>query len=130
MNSSQQSLPSRERHLIETLLAVMDTALYASSQRNTKRAEEQTRHVLQMVREFGWGGVSVLWHDTVFDGGQYPKWLGEIYWKWKRANDAGLSCIDLVKVVWPRYEAAGLLPPLNELVSQEFSARTTSHCLP
>jgi hypothetical protein len=95
----------------------MDSALYDYSQRNSRRAEELIYNLLQTVRDFGWGGVSILWHDTVFDGGQYPKWLGDLYWKWKAENDSALSCIDLVKVVWPRYEAAGLLPPLDELLA-------------
>jgi hypothetical protein len=99
---------------LELPLVLMDCALYACCRRR-EAAGEAVRRLLRAVREFGWGGVSLLWHDTVFDGGQYPTWLGDLYWQLKEDGDAWLSCADLIRTVWPRFESVGLLPAWETL---------------
>jgi hypothetical protein len=62
------------------------------------------------VREYGWGGTSILWHDTTFGNGAMRRDVGEIYWQIKGEKDLWMPAAELVKIVWPRYANAGLVP--------------------
>jgi hypothetical protein len=71
--------------------------------------------VLANSRQYGCGGISLLWHPTAFGQGQLPAEIERIYWELiarkQEWNDSWISCIDFVKSVSHRYIDAGLLPP-------------------
>ena len=87
----------------------MDSALYCES-RDPKQWSSQCRKVLQAVRRYGRGGVSILWHDTVFHGGQLPQEIADLYWTLKGENENWTSAAQLVTTVWPQFVSAGLFP--------------------
>ncbi len=95
--------------LLELPLVLMDVTLYGESRRRASW-RQRGEQVLKAVRDHGWGGVSILWHDTVFHGGQIPQPIGDLYWELKAANERWTSALELVETVWPRYADAGLLP--------------------
>jgi hypothetical protein len=95
--------------LLELPLVVMDVSLPHGS-RAGGATLEAARTILETVRGFGWGGVSLLWHDTVFGGSQCRKEIGEAYWALKRDSDRWTTAAEVVHHIWPRYSHAGLLP--------------------
>ena len=94
---------------LELPLVIMDASLYAMTRRESVWGEVCSR-VMDAAREHGWGGVSLLWHDTTFSGAQLPRGIGECYWGLGRAGERWISAGELTETVWPRYEHAGLLP--------------------
>jgi len=94
---------------LELPLATMDASLYAMSRRAPVWGEVCAR-VMDLAREHGWGGVSVLWHDTTFSGAQLPRGIGECFWGMMRADERWISAGELTETIWPRYERACLLP--------------------
>jgi len=102
--------------LIEIPLAIMDASLY-----KTGLAEhnwvEQAQALLQTCRDHGWGGVSILWHNNVFGGGTYPRELVDTYWQLKREDEPWIPLGDVAKTLWPRFQAAGLLPAKPDITN-------------
>jgi len=84
--------------VLELPLMIMDVTLNGNALAICKKLFSQ-------AREFGWGGTSILWHDTTF-GTE----VGEVYWQIKEANDLWMPARELVEKIWPRYATAGLLP--------------------
>lgn len=70
----------------------------------------ECERVMSAVRCYGWRGLSILWHDTVFGGAQISKNIGNIYWQVKRANEQWMNARSLVKKIWYRFSQAGLFP--------------------
>jgi hypothetical protein len=93
--------------LLEIPLAVMDVALFAQFRREVGEAEARTRRLLRRATAYGWGGVSVLWHNTAFGEGQLPRALGELYWRLPEPRQSWMSGSDLVDAVVPRFREAG-----------------------
>jgi len=94
---------------LELPLAVMDVALYS----NRGKAPSWTREceiIMSATRTYGWGGTSLLWHDTVFGGAQLPQAISDLYWQMKRPDEKWLCARDLVSKIWPRFSRVGLLP--------------------
>lgn len=95
--------------LLELPMALMDAAIYHSS-RHLETRRENAHRVLEAVRRYGWGGVSILWHDSIFHGGIFPQDVIDLYWELKAENEKWMSARELVELCWPRYAKAGLLP--------------------
>lgn len=95
--------------LLELPMVLMDVSL-ASLDSPARSAYERASEIIQTSRKYGWGGVSVLWHDTVFGGGQLPHEIAEVFWKLKQPEDLWIPCIEVVEQVWERYHLAGLVP--------------------
>lgn len=94
--------------LLEIPLAVMDGALYTQFRHDFVQAEERTRRLFRRVASYGWGGVSLLWHNTAFGGAQLPRRLGELYWRLKEPTQVWMTGAGLIEAVRPRFELAGL----------------------
>jgi hypothetical protein len=99
--------------LLELPLAIMDSSLYDLDQTGRSWSASCQR-VLSASRHYGWGGFSILWHDTVFSGAQLPIQLADLYWQLKRPEDAWMRARDIAEKVWPRYAQVGLLPLRRE----------------
>jgi len=95
--------------VIELPLMLMDATLDDLRRRGGNPVTAGER-ALAATREFGWGGTSVLWHDTTFGLAPMRPETGELYWRLKAGNDRWMRAADLVEAVWPRYADAGLLP--------------------
>ncbi len=94
--------------LLEIPLVVMDSALYCESH-DPRDWSAQCNRVLEMVRKFGRGGVSILWHDTVFHGGQLPQGIADLYWALKQDDENWINAGQFVQAVWHHFVRAGLL---------------------
>ncbi len=70
----------------EIPLAIMDGALYTHARERGIAARALCERVLDMVDAFPCGGVSVLWHNTVFEGAQLPHGIGAMYWDLPRRS--------------------------------------------
>jgi hypothetical protein len=98
---------------LEIPLAAMDVSLL-----NSGMPEElwfaKVAEVLRQSRQYGWGGISVIWHNTSFGGGQYPLSVGKVYWdlidRKSEWQDTWTSARDFLAVAWRRYFEVGLLP--------------------
>jgi hypothetical protein len=94
---------------LELPLVIMDTTLYNLDRRGTTWRTHCDR-VLSRTRSYGWGGISILWHDTVFRGGQLPCGVADLYWQIRSEADRWMSAEEVVELVWPRFAEVGLLP--------------------
>jgi hypothetical protein len=96
----------------EVPLAVMDGALRTHARHVRARPKQLCDRVLDMVDAFPAGGVSVLWHNTVFEDAQLPHAVGKVYWDLPRPNQRWMRAIDVVSGYRESYsyafdEAAG-----------------------
>jgi hypothetical protein len=99
---------------LEIPLAVMEIGLVSAG---TPPADwfDRVARVLSNSRQYGPGGISLLWHPTAFGAGQLPREIERIFWKlieqrsdW---NDRWVSALDFVRLESERYIKVGLLPP-------------------
>lgn len=102
------------RHL-QLPLVLMDVALDAH-RRDPAGAKTVAERIMGNVRAHGWGGVSVLWHDTVLSGCQINPASADLYWQLPRNRDRWLGGEELAKLAWPRYSHCGLLPPIAAIL--------------
>lgn len=97
---------------LEIPLAIMDTSLAAASKALGKPAQVIADEVLQESRKWGWGGVSVLWHNPM-EALNVPPEINRVFWEcagkrqesgetWMCGRQFLTSCLD-------RYKMAGLL---------------------
>jgi hypothetical protein len=101
----------RPASFLELPLVLMDQTMAAS---DSAAGLSSARELLAASRQYGWGGVSVLWHPTAFGGGQFPAHVGDTFWRLMdeglEQNDTWTSAAEFVGRVWQRYHDAGLLP--------------------
>jgi peptidoglycan/xylan/chitin deacetylase (PgdA/CDA1 family) len=95
--------------VLELPLVMMDATLDDLS-RAGEDAVAVAQRVLTAVRGNGWGGVSILWHDTTFGSAPVGRHIAALYWQLQATNDLWLPAAELIETVWPRYADAGLLP--------------------
>lgn len=99
----------RACRFLEIPLVIMEQCLCAEAQ-----PFEAAKALLESSRKYGWGGVSVLWHPSAFDGGQLPVSVGRVYWKLLDArhelHDEWVSARTFMNKVQNRYINTGLLP--------------------
>lgn len=89
--------------------------------------------VLAASRQYGWGGIAVLWHPTAFGGGQHPTGIGDLFWKLVDTRDqweeTWTSASAFVHAVQQRYVEVGLLPPSSSARASEVSAEAAEPVL-
>lgn len=103
----------RPSTFVEIPLVMMDHAIRLLVERH-ENVYEAVSQLLRSSRQYGWGGVSVLWHPTAFSGGQMPPSVGKLFWSLvdeaHHYGDDWISAGDFVNMVGRRYQQAGLLP--------------------
>jgi hypothetical protein len=101
----------RAAAFLEVPLVIMDQAV------DNVAADEESRYraaaeILATSREFGYGGISVLWHPTAFGGCQLPADVGRIFWRLlddaTSSGDAWVSGATFIASTCERYRQAGL----------------------
>lgn len=99
----------RASRFLEIPLVLMEQCLCAEP-----HPLEAAKALLESSRKYGWGGVSVLWHPSAFDGGQLPVSVGRVYWDLLDArhelHDEWVSARTFMDKVQTRYINVGLLP--------------------
>jgi hypothetical protein len=93
-------------------LIIMDHGLQAAHRTSTTEPVKLAQSVLEESRRWGWGGVSVLWHNpveplSVCDG------VNRIFWQQMKARrehrELWISAEEFMDVSLRRYQNAGLL---------------------
>lgn len=93
-------------------LIIMDQGLQAARRRSATEPVELAQTVLEESRRWGWGGVSVLWHNpveplSVCDG------VNRIFWQQMEARsehqERWISAEEFLDISLARYQNAGLL---------------------
>lgn len=103
---------ARPHQFLEIPLVLMDVGLYAVSRSLRKSPQELADEVLSESRKYGWGGVSVLWHDPI-ESLAVPSEINDVFWScvkrqkdfqenWMNVDQFFDSCVR-------RYQQAGLL---------------------
>lgn len=115
----------RPAKFIELPMAAMDLSLrfeFGGDYRCDGYAE--VSNLLDVSRQFGWGGISILWHPAAFGGAWIAPEIGEIYWRLldhcQERNDKWLSAAEFLQLFREEYVRVGLLP---EFPCQEDSER-------
>ena len=94
--------------IVEIPLVLMDVALYTQFRRAFTEAERRARRLLRRASRYGWGGVSLVWHNTVFGGAQVPMPLGDLYWQLKEPDQRWTGGAELMDALAPRLTESGL----------------------
>ncbi len=102
----------RAATFIEIPLVMMDQALQGAAGSEQARFNAAAS-LLATSREYGWGGISVLWHPAAFGGVQLEPEIGHLFWKllddrtsWNETWTSGAAFIAATR---ERYQRAGLL---------------------
>jgi len=104
----------RERpyEFLEIPLVIMDGGLQAASVSSGEKPQEIADEVLNESRKYGWGGISVLWHNPI-EPIQVPEEVNQVFWECasKRGEygEKWMSAEEFLACALPRYQNAGLL---------------------
>jgi hypothetical protein len=93
--------------LVEIPLAVMERALCGVTD-DPDGWPEAAVAVLRAAGNEGWGGVSVLWHDSAFTGTSHPRELADAYWSVLDAGDRWVTGAEMASVTLGRWARAGV----------------------
>jgi len=97
---------------LEIPLAIMDGSLEATSRELQESPQNVADEVLQASRKWGWGGISVLWHNPI-EALSVPKEINQVFWecvrKQSQFREGWLSGDEFLRISLGRYRAAGLL---------------------
>jgi hypothetical protein len=97
---------------LEIPLVIMDGSLLQMSLRHGTDPQQIADELLGESRKWGWGGISVLWHNPM-EAIQMPKNVNEVFWECsgnRRAHgEEWMSADEFLKHSLPRYQAAGFL---------------------
>jgi hypothetical protein len=97
---------------VEIPLVIMDGGLQAASASSQAKPREIADEVLNESRKYGWGGISVLWHNPI-DPIQVPEEINQVFWKCARKRgeygEKWMSAEEFLACALPRYRNAGLL---------------------
>ena len=97
---------------LEIPLVLMDGALQAAHQASKQEPQKMAEEILQESRKWGWGGISVLWHNPM-EPIQVPDEINQVFWNCARKrgehNEKWMSADEFLKYSLARYQNAGLL---------------------
>lgn len=97
---------------LEVPLVLMDGALEAESRNSHENPQAIADEVLGESRRWGWGGISILWHNPI-EPLQVPAPINSIFWKCAErrpaAREAWISADHFFQLCLDRFKNAGLL---------------------
>lgn len=97
---------------LEIPLVIMDGSLEASSRKTKTDPQEIADSILAESRKWGWGGISLLWHNPI-EAIQVPDKINRVFWdsakKRNKYAEQWMSAENFLTACAQRYEAAGLL---------------------
>jgi hypothetical protein len=102
----------RPCNFLEVPLVLMDGALETEARVSGRAPEQLAQEVLGESRKYGWGGVSVLWHNPI-EPLSVPEEINAVFWKCAKQKEAlGEKWVSLEQFLVccaERYRRAGLL---------------------
>jgi hypothetical protein len=97
-------------------LAIMDQGLQAARRGSAAEPAKLAQTVLEQSRRWGWGGVSVLWHNPIEPLSVCDD-VNQIFWQQMRARaerrERWISAEEFLDISLGRYQSAGLLKGLH-----------------
>lgn len=97
---------------LEIPLVIMDGSLEQASRRGKKPPQELASEILEQSRKWGWGGISLLWHNPM-EAIQVSREVNEVFWncarKRKAYGEQWMSADQFMEQSLGRYQEAGLL---------------------
>lgn len=104
----------RPARFLELPMAIMDQGLAREARDGLRDFFSPAEHLLETSRQYGWGGISVLWHPAAFGAGWLPEEMGETFWhlaeRGEDQRDRWVSGEAFLDAAWQRYVEVGLLP--------------------
>lgn len=102
----------KPHQFLEIPLAIMDGSLVEQSLATAESPRVLADRVLNASRKFGWGGISILWHNPL-EALSVPEEINQIFWDLARQQQQNrekwVSTDQFLSMSLPRYHAAGLL---------------------
>jgi hypothetical protein len=102
----------RPYRFLEIPLALMDVNIEAASRALREDPQLLADEVLEESRRWGWGGISVLWHNPM-EPLHVPKEINKVFWNCAPTNGAGterwMSAEKFMGQCLSRYQNAGLM---------------------
>lgn len=102
----------RPHSFLEIPLVLMDGGLEAVSRSQKDAPQNVAEQVLRESRKYGWGGVSILWHNPI-EPLAVPSAINDVFWRCaeqcKRFQEEWMSYDKFLACCLPRYQQAGLL---------------------
>jgi hypothetical protein len=99
-------------NFLEIPLVIMDRALVHAGRSFGKPCSELAETVFSQSRRFGWGGISVLWHNPL-ESVYVPREVNQIMWDQIREKtihrEKWVSATEFIASSLTRYQDAGLL---------------------
>jgi len=106
----------RPHRFLEIPLVLMDVGLEAVSRASRIAPQKLAEEVLRESRKYGWGGISVLWHDPI-EPLSVPEEINAVFWNCakqkKELREKWVSLDDFLTCCIKRYQKAGLLTSLS-----------------
>jgi peptidoglycan/xylan/chitin deacetylase (PgdA/CDA1 family) len=105
---------SRERayDFLEIPLVLMDGSLEVTCRQSGESEQTVAAEVLQASREWGWGGISLDWHNPL-EPIQVPSRVNEVFWECQKDRDVHkerwIDGDQFLRLCLGRYQSAGLL---------------------
>lgn len=101
---------------LEIPLVIMDGNLEQASRTAHEDPQEMADRILSESRRWGWGGISILWHNPM-EAIQVPEKINEVFWRSARKQsnygEKWMSADQFLANSLPRYQAAGLLAEVH-----------------
>ena len=102
----------RAHQFLEIPLAIMDGSLEATAREMRESPQSVADEVLEESRRWGWGGISLLWHNPI-EALSVPKEINQVFWncvkKQKQFRECWISGDEFLRISIDRFQAAGLL---------------------
>jgi hypothetical protein len=102
----------RPHNFLEIPLAIMDGSLIECSRKSGESAQTLAERVLSESRKYGWGGISILWHNPL-EALSVPDEINEVFWKCaaqrQEFQERWVSSDEFLALSLQRYQNAGLL---------------------
>jgi hypothetical protein len=102
----------KPHEFLEIPLVIMDGGLEAAARSHGINALKIAEDVLAESRKWGWGGISVLWHNPI-EAIQVPHETNEVFWEClkrkKLFQEKWTSAEEFISCSLRRYQNAGLL---------------------
>ncbi len=93
-------------------LVIMDQGLQNAHRESAERAAQLAASVLDQSRRWGWGGVSVLWHNPVEPLSACDE-VNQIFWQQLRGRaehgERWISAEEFMSISLPCFQRAGLM---------------------
>jgi hypothetical protein len=102
----------RPCEFLEIPLALMDGNLEADSRTSGEDPQCIADEVLGESRKWGWGGISILWHNPI-EATSVPECINRVFWKCAREqrkySEKWMPATTFLECCLHRYQQAGLL---------------------